>query len=391
MSVYYVNSIMSTYIYILGKDRDLSLAELCARYHDPEFKTIGSDFAIFDLNQKIDQSELDKLGGIIKIGRVVSSVPREKLPNELLNRLVEHDPIGKLNYGVSIYGWDVKNLRGILLEIKKGLKKKDISSRFANQNFENLSTAQYKGLGKKGVEMIVTKDGDNFFVAEVTAVQNIDSYSRRDYEKPYRDMKVGMLPPKLAQIMINLTGIEGKIWDPFCGGGVLVMEGLLMGHEMMGSDIDPKILSGAERNIKWLKEEFDIEKKADMFVHDATRPFNGKAFDAIATEGYLGPPQAMARRAEQLNPIIRELERLYLDFFKAIKAIGFKGPIVIALPFFKCAGNHIADLSDAVLKIQKMGYILRSLVPFEKGDRYKLSYSRNDQIVGRMIYLFELI
>jgi hypothetical protein len=382
---------MSTYIYILGKDRDLSLAELCARYHDPEFKTIGSDFAIFDLKQKIGQSELDKLGGVIKIGCVVSSVPREKLPGELLNRLMGHDSGGKLNYGVSIYGWDVKNLRGLLLEIKKGLKKENISSRFANQNFENLSTAQHKGLGKKGVEMIITKDGDNFFVAEVVAVQNIDSYSRRDYEKPYRDMKVGMLPPKLAQIMVNLTGVEGEIWDPFCGGGVLIMEGLLMGHNMMGSDIDSKILSGAERNVKWIKGEFDINKKADLFIHDATRPFNGKTFDAIATEGYLGPPQAFVRRLEQLAPIIRELDRLYLDFFKAIKNIGFRGPIVIALPFFRCAGNQMADLSDTVLKIQKMGYILRSLVPFEKGDRYKVAYSRDDQVVGRMIYLFELI
>jgi hypothetical protein len=53
-------------------------------------------------------------------------------------------------------------------------------------------------------------------------VQNIDGYSERDYGKN-RDMQIGMLPPKLAQIMINISSPlplgEGlgvrAFYDPF--------------------------------------------------------------------------------------------------------------------------------------------------------------------------------
>jgi hypothetical protein len=36
-------------------------------------------------------------------------------------------------------------------------------------------------------------------------VQDIDAYAERDFERPMRDAFVGMLPPKLAQIMLNLA------------------------------------------------------------------------------------------------------------------------------------------------------------------------------------------
>jgi tRNA G10 N-methylase Trm11 len=57
------------------------------------------------------------------------------------------------------------------------------------------------------------------------ACQDIDAYTKRDTSKS-RDMVVGMMPPKLAQIMINLA-TEGRkeiIYDPFCGLGTILIE-----------------------------------------------------------------------------------------------------------------------------------------------------------------------
>ncbi len=367
---------MSTYIFILGKGRELSLAELEARYPDGEFTIASSDFAVLDTKQKIDQSEFDKLGGVIKAGEVVSESGKNNLPDELVRLLTSRHTGGKLNYGISLYGWSEKHLRSLLLDLKKKLRKEGVSSRFANQNFINISTAQHKGLKKKGIEMIVAKDGDRFLIAEVIAVQDIDAYSERDYEKPFRDMKVGMLPPKLAQIMINLAGDGQKIWDPFCGGGVLVMEGLLMGHEMMGSDIDLRALEGAKENVAWLGE------KADLFSHDATRPIKDKKFDAIVCEGYLGPPQTRVRSADELKPLIKELDKLYVGFFNALKEIKFKGPIVIALPFYLLRDGVELDLNLTVKNIEKLGFKLNPKI---------LKYARPDQMVGRGIYRFSLL
>jgi tRNA G10 N-methylase Trm11 len=370
---------MSTYIFVLGKDRELSLAELEARYPDAKTTSAGQDFAVIEIKQKIDQSEFNQLGGVIKMGEIIAKASREKLPDELAKQLIKHHSGGKLNYGVSIYGWAEKNLRSLLLDLKKLLKKEGVSSRFANQRFLNLSVAQYKGIRGKGAEFLVAMDGDSFIIAEVIAVQDIDSYSRRDYYKPYRDMRVGMMPPKLAQIMINLAGDARTIWDPFCGGGVLVMEGLLMGHDMYGSDISQKHLDGAIKNIDWLQREYNFKNRVALFIHDAIEPFQNKKFDAIVCEGYLGPPQTRIQPPDNMKLLIAELDRLYTGFFSALKAVRFKGPIIIALPFFRLNNGKELDLSPTVKKIEEMG--------FKKNPRI-LKYARPDQVVGRAIYRF---
>lgn len=56
-------------------------------------------------------------------------------------------------------------------------------------------------------------------MAKTVWIQDIESYSDRDMNRD-RSMTVGMMPPKLAQIMVNL-GTKGSyndmVWDPFCG------------------------------------------------------------------------------------------------------------------------------------------------------------------------------
>ena len=51
-----------------------------------------------------------------------------------------------------------------------------------------------------------------------------------------RSMTVGMMPPKIAQIMINL-GTKGHknviIWDPFCGLGTTLIEALNAGYTQL--------------------------------------------------------------------------------------------------------------------------------------------------------------
>ncbi|MBU0727154.1 hypothetical protein KKA95_00550 [Patescibacteria group bacterium] len=366
---------MSTYLFILGKDRELSVAEINAIFPEAKINVGDGDFLTLETDEKIGQKTLDRLGGVIKIAEVKGVSKRSELLNTIFVQLESFYDGGKLNYGLSLHGISEKHLRSILLDLKKKLRKEDIGSRFANQQFKNISTAQYKGLSKKGIEIIIARHGDDFMVAETIAVQNIDAYSERDYDKPFRDMRVGMLPPKLAQIIINLAGNVSTIWDPFCGGGVLIMEGLLMRKKMLGSDINEETLEGARRNVEWLGE------KADLFVHDATKPLSNRKFDAVVFEGYLGPPQTSLQSFDRLRSVIQELDRLYLDFFGSLKKIGFKGPVVAALPFFRVQGGGELDLMETIKKVEKLGFKLNPQV---------LKYARHDQIVGRAIYRFNV-
>ena len=82
-------------------------------------------------------------------------------------------------------------------------------------------------------------------LVKLEGVQNISAYAMRDQKRPKRDAFVGMLPPKLAQIMINLAlgDQEPKdklLLDPFCGTGVLLQEALLMGLKVYGTDLSQK-------------------------------------------------------------------------------------------------------------------------------------------------------
>lgn len=389
---------MSTYIFILGRDRELSIAELLTRYPKAELRAMGTEFITLKFGHEFSQADLDQLGGAPKVARLINSVSQKGLERLLLEEFMGHYKDTKLNYGVSVYDWSQKNLRTILIGMKKALKKADLKSRFANQDFKNISAAQYKGFRKNGVEWVVARDAKCFLVGEVIAAQDIDAYSKRDFDKPFRDMKMGMLPPKLAQILINLTGVkglpagrQGKIWDPFCGSGTVVMEGLLMGRDMIGSDIDEARVKGAEKNVDWLKKEFRATSHSKLFTHDATKPIKEIDFEAIATEVDLGVPHGRHLSESVVKTQIQSLHQLYLNFFTRLKEVGFHGPIVVALPFFRPMKGKEVEMSDTIRSIKKLGFEQEALLPAEFGmERYLLKYARPDQAVGRAIYRFML-
>ena len=88
----------------------------------------------------------------------------------------------------------------------------------------------------------------------VVGVQDIDAYARRDQVRPARDARVGMLPPKLAQILINLCGElndGARILDPFCGTGGILIEAGLIGCKVVGSDVNWKMKNGTAINLDY--------------------------------------------------------------------------------------------------------------------------------------------
>jgi tRNA G10 N-methylase Trm11 len=365
---------------------------LFGRYPKADFQFNADGFVIMESDAEIDQSEFDKLGGSLKCAEVIYESGRDGLINAISELLISHYQNTKLDYGLSIYGYPEKQLRPILLDLKKNLRTKEIKSRFINHEFQNISAAQYKSIKGKGVEVIVAKADEGFLIGEAVGVQDIDFYSKRDYGKPFRDMQMGMLPPKLAQILINISGADGKIWDPFCGSGTIIMEGLLMGREMLGTDISESRVEGAKRNAEWLKKEFKLKANAEIFTHDATRPLD-KKFDAIVFEGDLGIPHNKFIDPQKLDDVIDYLDRLYVRFFENLKAMKCDKPIVCALPFFRMYKSGEADLGKTIQKIENMGFKRTPLLPeiIQKPDRSELKYIREDQAVGRAIYRFQMI
>lgn len=383
--------LMHSTLFILGSHRTLSIAELFMRYPKGKFVAVGQDWALMDLPIELGQKDLDALGGTIKVAKVLEEVTGGNVNNVLASTLAQRDTGTKIEYGVSVYGIAERQLRPLLIGLKKTLQKSEIKSRFINNNFQNITAAQYKSIRGKGVEYLVVKEGTRHWVAETVGMQDIDAYSKRDYGKPFRDMKMGMLPPKLAQILINLTGVSGTIWDPFCGSGALVMEGLLMGHPMLGSDIHAERVEGAKKNIEWARVEFGIKVSSELLQHDATKSHT-LFFDAIAAEADLGMPHSQQIRPDILGKIISDLDQLYIRFFQNLKAMKCNKPVVIALPFFRHADGREQFMEKTLRSVEDLGFERTPLLPeiLKAEDRLSLRYSRPDQSVGRAVYRFLL-
>src|SRR6202012_2915276 len=115
--------------------------------------------------------------------------------------------------------------------------------------------------GPTGFELVLIRQGNQTIFAQTTDEQDIESYTIRDRGRPRRDARVGMLPPKLAQIIINLAGrhlpldttidytlpynqhpVQTRLLDPFGGTGVLLQEAMLLGYAVQGTDIEQRMI-----------------------------------------------------------------------------------------------------------------------------------------------------
>lgn len=109
----------------------------------------------------------------------------------------------------------------------------------------------------------------------------------------------GTLQPSFARALINLarTPKNGYLLDPFCGVGGILLEAGLIGSKVIGIDINPEMIKGAEKNL----EEVQI-KDFNLKIGDARKMRMDKV-DAIVTD----PPYG--RQASTAGSRIDELYR----------------------------------------------------------------------------------
>jgi tRNA (guanine10-N2)-dimethyltransferase len=87
----------------------------------------------------------------------------------------------------------------------------------------------------------------------------------------------GVMMPILARGLVNLAQVkEGDLlFDPFCGTGGVLLEGEIVGADVLGSDMDLAMLGGCGENLPG----------AQLFQADATRlPLCDNTIDAVVTD-----------------------------------------------------------------------------------------------------------
>ena len=388
------------YWFILGREPQISAAEISAVLPDAENFVL--DGVILKCTTDIEpEAVIGRLGGTIKIGlETAENISEAEMAEAIKNEL--RGVAGKINFGISLYGGADRTGRlhyakKIGLAIKKSLKDEGFSVRYVENKEPELSSVVVKknGLTARGREFLITEKNKKFSLAATRAVQPFEEFGRRDFGRPGRDDVSGMLPPKLAMIMINLAkSPAGEILlDPFCGSGTVLTEAMLLGYKkIIGTDISEKAAADAKKNVEWTKDNF-----ADRIAPDAeitvfrcdTKDLSGKInaqVSAIVTEPYLGKPLRGDETKEQILKQADELKKLYLNSFAQFAQIlNRRGTVVIIMPRFKYGGGWLQ--MDCTDEIKKLGFAAENLLD---GRQY-LAYARPGQRVGREIWKFKKI
>ena len=373
------------YLAVLGRQPEISVAELEALFG--EVKQITGKLAVFYADKK---PEIDRLGGSLKLAELIDAKPLD-----YLRELAE----GKITLGVSDFsrGASKKTATIESLKLKKILVRHGRSVRVVENKDAVISTATslHNGLsGKNERKVELIKVNDEWY--KVIGVQDIDAYTKRDQARPARDAKVGMLPPKLAQILINLCGdlpAGSRVLDPFCGTGVVLQEALLMGYQAYGTDINERMVEYTEKNLEWLVKS----EKASLRTH--SRPF-GQAYgpqerlfqisqgdatsfqweqpiDAVACEGYLGKPMSAVPAEIKLKTEKQECKAIMVGFLKNLASQIKSGTsVVVAMPAWLREDGSYSRL-EILDEITDMGYNV-----YNK-SREGLLYHREGHIVAR--------
>lgn len=375
------------YLAIIGREKSLACAELESEYSAIE--KVGTEAVTFDLSKR---PKISSLGSVIKLGEVFDETQiSANYLAKIIARVASHfeaSSVKSVDYGVSVYGNGLSQgaYKNILIQIKKGLRQRNIKSRFVTPKAFDLNSAQVKHnkLIGTGIEIIIVMDGSRVLLAQTIEVQDVDSYSLRDFGRPSRDMKVGMFPPKLAQSMISLASIDPQsiVYDPFCGSGVVMQEAMLRGNTAWGSDISEPMVRSTTENINWLINQYNLAIPFKVFEADATKITTVPDSEySIVTEGYLGTMLSNSPTVEQLTSLRAELSELYLGFLKNILSLRNKpNSVVLSIPCWQT--NNGLEMLEIIDQIKKLGYTVKQ---FKSVGTTNLIYKREEQIVGRQI------
>ncbi|MBN1494482.1 hypothetical protein JW911_01945 [Candidatus Peregrinibacteria bacterium] len=392
---------MHQYGFILGRKFKLSVAELLSVFGEENVEIVSDVFIkSFDKPLKDMRDIQDSLGGVVKICEIFNeAVSFSALEKKILDYFRELSS-GKLTFAINVYNLPPKNdnfLKKLLINVKKGLKEHEGKVRFLNKPNRNLKSVVIyeEKLDEKGTDVSVICKNGRYLIAKTVAVQDFKSYSIRDYDRPARDAKSGMLPPKLAQILINLACGANKnctIYDPFCGSGTILMEGVLMGHKVIGSDISEKAVLDTKTNLEWLKSQFKINENfiVDVFENNAVKTMKNDLKilpDCIVAETFLGPPVTKIPDEATIKNTFNDIEEIVvkaINNFKQFLKIGSK--VVLAVPFYIAQRNIFIE--NLPTHIANSGYKIDNL--YECTKRGSLLYDREDQTVGREIFVLKL-
>ena len=417
------------YVFVLGRESDLAYFELISVLKREQLVSDSSTvsisgnlvFANIEKDEKSVASIIESLGGTIKVFALIKK-DFIVLGDLIAKYLITFPRESKITFGISSYDdhYDVRKVNNLGFSVKKRLKgKKTLRFLLLKESTELNSILSLKNdLIDKGIEFGIFKNG----LGRLIALNNPEDWVKRDFGKPASDKFSGMIPPKLARMMANITlgeiqnsniktqndleiGPPASGWklkiprvlvvDPFCGSGNILLEAMMLGCNVVGSDKSEKAVRDTKENIEWLVKEYQISNiRYQIYGADATN-FNFKQSAisnqplAIITEPYLGEPKKFRPTYNAARGEYQKVKELYLKFLENLnkqlsnRATQQQSNLVICIifPLVETLDQKRFSLwEESVDEIRKLGYTQ---------IRNNFIYGRDYQVVKREIVLLK--
>jgi|JI10StandDraft_1071094.scaffolds.fasta_scaffold117858_3 tRNA G10 N-methylase Trm11 len=398
------------HIAILGRQPVFGMAELECLYGSNSLSWFNSSTACIDSPHL--NFDFNRLGGSQKAGRVILDeqyTTFQALSNKIIQRYATEwrSSSHKITLGISVYDLPTNSqaVQKIGLHLKKLLREYGVSLRVIPNREIALNTATSHhnklGLSEHKVELlIVGSTQGRALVAESIGAQNISALAARDQARPKTDAFVGMLPPKLARILVNMgTGLYSQqsasssdtslqIVDPFCGTGVVLQEALLLGYSVYGSDLSDKMVDYSRTNLRWLQDTYPkIPRKYHVELGNAvSHTWKFSPTPVVISETYLGQPFSAPPSPEKLREVRATCNGIVRDFLLNIHPQLPKNAVLcLAVPAWR-NGDGKATRLPLRDHLNELGY---QRVPLTHVADHKLLYFRETQVVARDILLLQ--
>lgn len=393
---------MAEAFFVLGSAGELAQAELRSVLGSAASVRGCGDVATaeaFDQERMTLAALQERLGGTVKTGWIVAHVEEVAGVAAALEGLVValRPGVARLPFGISVYGGEHRGRAAALkagyeklgMTVKRALKSRDVAAKFTTAAsvpvLSSVVVTRQKLVGD-GIEFCLIPRKDGVAIGVTETVQDYEEWSARDYGRPARDALRGMLPPKVARMMVNIAGgdaVRDTLLDPYCGVGTVLTEAMAVGHRrLIGSDVDQAAIEATRQNVAFeaARRGVAVEPQLLCARAEALATFlPPRSVERVVSEMDLGEPRKGHESRAQLERRLAPLSLMYAQGLNALAHIVTKDAVLImAFPVYKTPqGDVSANIASLVAQT---GFILAD-GPWR--------YGRTGQWVHRDIYCFE--
>ncbi len=203
--------------------------------------------------------------------------------HEVCKLLIETDKI-HLNSEIQKYPWKDVIIKDFAVRVKRMDKEDkfdtaDVEWEIGGLINNNIDWATVNLKDPSCFLRLIFINGKILVTERLFKIEKKHFYNLKPHKRPF--FYPGSMSPKLARCMVNLTGVKkgDLVLDPFCGTGGILLEAGIMGANVIGVDIDEKMVNGTIKNLNYCGI-----KDYNVFQGDARKISLPQKVKAIATD-----------------------------------------------------------------------------------------------------------